>query len=451
MQAGDVVFRQLTADELTPVAAYRRLSAGAGRSFLFESVAGGETLGRYSFIGADPVRGISGSWDDLRRLMPPREPAHPDLPPFTGGAVGFFSWDLAREFERLPRHEKKPFGYLPSQPVQFDLYTTVVAFDHLHQKLFIISREGTERLDEIEEKLRSGPARGGTRLPDELPEIDLHADSTADRYCAAVEAAREYIRRGDIFQAVLSRRFLAPFTGDPLLLYRALRSLNPSPYLFLIRRDDVAVVGSSPEMLLRVQGGRLEYRPIAGTRPRGATTAEDRRLEAELRADAKEISEHVMLVDLGRNDLGRVSRFGTVSVENLLFVERYSHVMHLVSALSGELADGRDCFDALRACFPAGTVSGAPKIRAMEIIEELESSHRGIYAGAIGYVDFSGNLDTCIAIRTIVLHQGLANIQAGAGIVADSRPEHELAECEAKSGVLVQAVRLANALCGGSR
>jgi anthranilate synthase component 1 len=277
----------------------------------------------------------------------------------------------------------------------------------------------------------------------------MKADCSGEQYCDAVSTALEYIRRGDIFQVVLSRRHLAPYAGDPLMLYRALRSLNPSPYLFLLRQGEVSVVGSSPEMLLRVSGRRLHYRPIAGTRPRGTTAAEDRRLEAELRADAKEIAEHIMLVDLGRNDLGRVSRFGSVQVDELMFVERYSHVMHLVSSLSGELAEGRDCFDALRACFPAGTVSGAPKIRAMEIIEELEHSHRGIYAGAVGYVDFSGNLDTCIAIRTIVQHEGLACIQAGAGIVADSEPRRELEECEAKAGALVQAVRLATAMQEG--
>jgi len=308
-----------------------------------------------------------------------------------------------------------------------------------------MSRESMAEVEDLEKRLLRGPA--GVALPS--PENGsgtavLEPEGNGVHFREAVGRAKEYIRAGEIFQVVLSQRFSCPFSGDPFSVYRALRYLNPSPYLFFLKRDDVCVAGSSPEMLLRVQGRELEYRPIAGTRPRGASEEEEKALEQELLNDEKEKAEHVMLVDLGRNDLGRVAEFGTVSVEQFMFLEKYSHVMHLVSSLGARLRPGLDRFDALAACFPAGTVSGAPKVRAMEIIDELEPCPRGIYAGAIGYLDFSGNLDTCIAIRTVVMHRGRAVFQAGAGIVADSIPELEDQECRNKARVLSKALELSS-------
>jgi anthranilate synthase component 1 len=333
-----------------------------------------------------------------------------------------------------------------------DFYSNVLAFDHLKHQIVIVSHEGEERVRELEKKLfeqsveeqgegrlRLGESKSKTsrRVTSNFSEEDFHA---------AVCRAKEYITAGDIFQVVLSQRFEANFQGNPFNVYRALRYLNPSPYMFFLKRGDLSVAGSSPEMLVRVQGDALEYRPIAGTRGRGRTPREEEELEQELLNDEKERAEHLMLVDLGRNDLGRVSEYGSVKVKDFMLVEKYSHVMHLVSALRGRLRPGLDRFDALKACFPAGTVTGAPKVRAMEIVEELEPARRGIYAGAIGYLDYSGNLDTCIAIRTIVFHGGKAYLQAGAGIVADSVPALENKECRNKAEALFRALEMGEEL-----
>jgi anthranilate synthase component 1 len=433
-----VYHKSVLADLLTPVSAYLKVARGAHSAFLLESVEGGEKIGRYSFIGVKPYRSFEGAFADFRRQFPPVEPADPSLPPFTGGAVGIFCYDLVREFERLPTRQR---GSLPS--VLMDYYSTVLAFDHVQHRIVIMSHESMERVEELEESLLAAPlgaARPSTPCSELLRLSD--PDGGPDLYCRSVETAKEYIRAGDIFQVVLSQRYTVNFTGQPFDVYRALRYLNPSPYLFFLKRGAMCVAGSSPEMLLRVQGRDLEYRPIAGTRRRGTTPEDEARLEEELRRDEKERAEHVMLVDLGRNDLGRVSEYGSVRVENFMFLEKYSHVMHLVSSLRSRLRPELDRFDALAACFPAGTVTGAPKVRAMEIIDELECCPRNAYAGAIGYLDFCGNLDTCIAIRTIVMRPGEAILQAGSGIVADSTPELEDKECRNKARVLFGALEL---------
>jgi len=428
--------KTVLADLLTPVSAYLKVARESDHAFLLESVEGGERIGRYSFIGVDPYASFDGSFEDFRCQFPPAEPPHPDLPPFTGGAVGIFSYDMVREFERLPGPHA-----IEHPAVMVDYYAGVLAFDHVQHRIVIMSRESEGHVQGLEHRLMGQLEFPVAPSPDSVPPVSLPADGAA--FCQAVEAAKEYIRAGDIFQVVLSQRFELEFGGDPFSVYRALRYLNPSPYLFFIKRGRTSVAGSSPEMLLRVQGRDLEYRPIAGTRRRGRDSDHDKALEQELLGDEKERAEHVMLVDLGRNDLGRVSEYGSVRVENFMFLERYSHVMHLVSSLKSRLRTGLDRFDALSACFPAGTVTGAPKVRAMQIIDELESSPRGIYAGAIGYLDYSDNLDTCIAIRTIVMRDRRAIVQAGAGIVADSVPELENKECRNKAEVLLRALELA--------
>ncbi len=437
--------KSLLADLLTPVSAFLRVSSGARRSFLLESAEGGNKIGRYSFIGVNPERSFEGSLADFRTSFPKIEPSDPNLPPFTGGGVGIFCYDMIRELERLPDRLKGG----ESAPVMVDFYSTILAFDHLKHQIVILSHEGPEKIEELEGKLSKGV--------DLLERVSCRTEFSAsappasnfapEDFHAAVEISKEYIRAGDIFQVVLSQRFETDFEGNPFNVYRALRYINPSPYLFFLKREDTCLVGSSPEMLVRVQGLELAYRPIAGTRRRGRNSREEHKLEQELLNDEKERAEHLMLVDLGRNDLGRVSRYGSVQVESLMSVEKYSHVMHLVSSLKGELRPGLDRFDALVACFPAGTATGAPKIRAMEIIEELEPSRRGIYAGAIGYMDFCGNLDTCIAIRTIVLRDGKAYLQAGAGIVADSVPVLENKECCNKAQALFRALEMAREIC----
>jgi anthranilate synthase component 1 len=376
------------------------------------------------------------------------------LPRFTGGAVGYLGYDAIRLFERIPdRHEA---GDAPV--AAFSFYRAIVAFDHVLQHLILIAnvepgkRAAYERaqeiLDALEHDLTSGriaPRRRRGGAPDAHALEPRFADDGAE-FRAAVARAKEYIGIGDIFQVVLSRQTTVDCPVDPFTVYRALRMVNPSPYMYFLKDGDTAVAGSSPEILVRVEGRRVETRPIAGTRPRGATAEEDARLERELLADEKERAEHLMLVDLGRNDLGRVSRFGSVTVPEFMQVERYSHVMHIESSVVGELAPGRDALDALVAAFPAGTLSGAPKIRAMEIIDELEPARRGLYGGALGYLDLRGNLDFCIAIRTIVLAAGRATVQAGAGIVADSDPPTEQRETEAKAGALFAALGLAGEL-----
>ena len=381
---------------------------------MLESVEGAEKIGRYSFIGVDPQRSFDGNFAEFRRTFPATQPAQSDLPPFAGGAVGAFCYEMVREFERLPDLESADMAALDkgSGPVLMDFYSNILAFDHLKHQIVIVSHEGEERVRELEKKLfeqlSEEQREGGLALEDSKSETSRKVTSnfSEEEFHAAVRRAKEYITAGDIFQVVLSQRFEVDFQGDPFNVYRALRYLNPSPYMFFLKRGDLSVAGSSPEMLVRVQGDELEYRPIAGTRRRGRTSEEEKSLEQELLNDEKERAEHLMLVDLGRNDLSRVSEYGSVKVGDFMFVEKYSHVMHLVSALRGRLRPELDRFDALEACFPAGTVTGAPKVRAMEIIEEFEPARRGIYAGAIGYLDYSGNLDACIAIRTIVFHGG---------------------------------------------
>lgn len=447
--------KSVLADLLTPVSAFLRVSKGAERAFLLESVEGAEKIGRYSFIGVDPERIFDGKFDEFRRTFPETQLAYPDLPPFTGGAVGAFCYEMVREFERLPDLLSADTAALDAGagPVLMDYYSNILAFDHLKHQIIIISHKGEEPIRELEKKLFEQPLeeqrKGGLELGDSSDTRtprNVTSNFTEQEFYAAVGRAKEYITAGDIFQVVLSQRFEADFQGNPFDVYRALRYLNPSPYMFFLKRGELSIAGSSPEMLVRVQGDELEYRPIAGTRRRGRNSEEEDELEKELLNDEKERAEHLMLVDLGRNDLGRVSEYGSVKVEDFMLVEKYSHVMHLVSSLRGRLRSELDRFDALQACFPAGTVTGAPKVRAMEIIEEFEPARRGIYAGAIGYLDYSGNLDTCIAIRTIVFHEGKAYLQAGAGIVADSVPELENKECRNKAEVLFRALEMGEQL-----
>jgi anthranilate synthase component I len=473
-RAGNLVpvYENFTADLLTPVGAYLRVTHRAKYSFLLESVEGGENIARYTFVGADPAEvfrsrdkkcviepadGAREEFDEnpievLRRLMGRYKPVRvAGLPPLIGGAIGYFAYDMARLIERIPSTGSDELK-LDDAVLMF--YRGLVAFDHVRHRVWIVQNVFTEgpgslrakydaAVAEIERTrrklqapLRTERVKRGTRRGRLL----VRSNFTRARYISAVKRAKAYIRAGDIFQVVPSQRFTAKTDADPFEIYRALRVINPSPYMYFLRLDDVSVVGSSPEMLVKVQGRDAFYRPIAGTLPRGRNEEEDRANEARLLADPKERAEHIMLVDLGRNDLGRVCEYGSVKVDRLIYVERYSHVMHLVSSLSGKLREGVDCFDALMACFPAGTLSGAPKVRAMEIIDELEPTRRGIYAGAILYLDFSGNLDSCIALRTLVAKDGYAHIQAGGGVVADSVPEKEYEETVNKARALVAAL-----------
>jgi anthranilate synthase component 1 len=467
------VYETFIADMLTPVGAHLRLAHNAKYSFLLESVEGGETIARYTFAGAHPeevfrARGRQCSLETrgritkfqadpierLRSLSARYHPVRiPGLPPLIGGAIGYFAYDMVRLVERIPESAHDELG-LDDCVMMF--FLGLVAFDHVQHRIWVIRNVFTEGTGSLRAKYdaavreirRTRSALEGPlpRQPRARPSGPLRIQSnfTKPRYLAAVRKAKSYIRAGDIFQVVPSQRFSAQTNADPFEIYRALRVVNPSPYLYFLKLDGVSIVGSSPEMLLKVQGRDAFYRPIAGTLPRGRTEAEDRQLESRLLADPKERAEHIMLVDLGRNDLGRVCDYGTVTVERLMFVERYSHVMHLVSSLRGRLREGVDCFEALMACFPAGTLSGAPKIRAMEIIAELEPSRRGLYAGAIMYLDFSGNLDSCIALRTLVAKGGRAYIQAGGGVVADSVPAREYRETVNKARALVTALEIAH-------
>jgi anthranilate synthase component I len=468
------VCKDILGDLFTPAAAFLRVAQGRRRVFLLESVEGGERLARYSFIGWDPFLVIRGrghsisaeqqgevtTWeglpfDELRRLAAQFRPAPVEgLPPFTGGGVGFFAYDLVREAEKLP---STAVDDLALDDFQIMYFSTVLAFDHLRHRIHIVanvlSERGTQsleskyhdallRIEQVEKRLAAPASMPPPAPSPEMPEPV--SNLAPSQYFDNVGAAKRYIRAGDIFQVVLSQRLAMKVSCEPFDIYRALRFINPSPYMFFLRMDGLHLVGASPEMLVKVRDRHVEYGPIAGTRPRGATPDEDSRLAAELLADPKERAEHVMLVDLGRNDVGRVSRFGTVAVTDLMRVEKYSHVMHLVSTVEGELREDLDCYNALEACLPAGTVSGAPKVRAMEIIEELEPSRRGVYGGAVGYVDFSGNMDTCIALRTLVLKDGVAYVQAGGGIVADSVPEKEWEESMNKAQALIRAVKFAH-------
>jgi anthranilate synthase component 1 len=468
--------RELLADSLTPLAVYRRLRAaggGATHSFLLESIAGGVQVSRFSFIGAAPSV-VARLWPDrldicdaqgtraaagaplaaLRELLDSVESAESTVP-LTGGWVGFFGYDTIRLVERLPnRPPRDPYGLPYAAFARFD---SVVAFDHARQRVVAIANEiegevdraaAERRLDQLESLLTENVASGGIVLPAErlAPAATLPPTLSSDEYQAAVRKAKAYIRAGDIFQVVPARRWRIPRSPGALEVYRALRMVNPSPYMVLLETPEVTLVSSSPEMVVRKSGDVLESRPIAGTRPRGATPAEDHRLAEELLADPKERAEHVMLVDLHRNDLGKVARAASVTVPDFMVVEYYSHLIHIVSSVVAKIRPECSALDALLAAFPAGTLSGAPKIRAMEIIDELEPEARGPYGGAIGYFSFSGDMDTCITIRTVVIKDGEASITAGAGIVADSDPATEVRETEIKAAAMLQALALAAAL-----
>jgi anthranilate synthase component 1 len=467
------VWREILADLQTPVAAFLRLDPGPN-GFLLESVEGGERWARYSFLGGDafavvrasegivtvegdpPVRPAEGEAPlaYVRRLLAELDAPRLDgLPPFHGGAVGYIGYDCVRELEHLPAAPPDDLG-LPDLCLL--LTRTLVVFDHLAQTAFVITNVPTaagtkDPYEDAMERCEEAVAR--LRAPLDLPEGRIDGRDSKfetavpdDLYAEWVETAREHIYAGDVFQVVPSRRFEAPLSGSAFNAYRVLRTINPSPYMYYLRFAGVGgagtleVAGSSPEPLVRVTGDEIVTRPIAGTRGRGDTEEEDLLLEQDLLSDEKERAEHVMLVDLARNDVGKVARYGSVSVEELMVVERYSHVMHLVSSVTGRLAEGSSAFDALTACFPAGTVSGAPKVRAMEIIDSLEKTKRGPYAGVVGYFDLSGNLDTCITIRTIVATGGTAYVQAGAGVVADSDPRAEADETRRKAEALLRAV-----------
>ncbi|MFZ0516622.1 MAG: anthranilate synthase component I [Acidobacteriaceae bacterium] len=470
------ICKSWTADLETPVSAFLRVAYGEPEAFLLESVEGGENVGRYTFMGIRPYKKIIAHGDQittytgadaessegdvfelLRDSLAGHAPARlPGLPPFTAGAVGFFSYDAVRLIEKLPETAKDELA-MPEACLMF--FDTVLAFDHVKQEILLIATADLQR-----HKPQTAYANAVRRLHDlerrlakPLPKQTRHTVSgklqlkprtRKKDFLAGVERIKDYIAAGDIFQAVLSQRFDVEPGVDPFSIYRALRIVNPSPYMYFLRMGlrrpgDTSLAGSSPELLVRVHGRTVEYRPIAGTRPRGVDEVDDRRIEAELRADEKEMAEHVMLVDLGRNDVGRVSEYGTVQVKDLMFVERYSHVMHLVSALEGTLRHELSAVDAFRSCFPAGTLTGAPKVRAMEIIEELEPARRGVYGGSVFYADFSGNFDSCIAIRSLLMRGRQGHIQAGSGIVADSVPEKEFEESVNKAKAVVRAIERA--------
>jgi len=475
------VYRTVTADLETPVSAFLRIAAEEPEAFLLESVEGGEHVGRYTFIGVQPYKKMVARgaritvregkrefafdgdiFAELKKALSGHTPARmAGLPPFTAGAVGFFAYDVVRQIERLPSLAKDELG-VPDACLMF--FDQVLVFDHVKKEIHLIAtadfaretREGAyeravRRLNRMERRLAAAlPVR---RKKKPLGKLKVTARTSKAMFLKAVAKTKEYIASGDVFQCVLSQRFDCVPGVDAFDVYRALRIVNPSPYMYFLRfglegsgkkKATVShIVGSSPELLVRVHGRDVEYRPIAGTRPRSSDEAEDRALEADMRGDEKEVAEHVMLVDLGRNDVGRVSEFGSVKVKELMVVERYSHVMHMVSSLEGKLRAGLNAIDAFRACFPAGTLSGAPKIRAMEIIEELEPARRGVYGGSVLYADFSGNLDSCIAIRTLYMNGEQGHFQAGAGIVADSVPEKEFEESVNKARAVVRAIERA--------
>src|ERR1041385_2810476 len=478
------VAKTVAADLRTPVSAFLSVAAQEPNAFLLESVEGGEKIGRYTFLGARPymiltarggqitlerhgkkTRAAGDVFKVLDSLLREHTPAHvPGLPPFTAGAVGFFAHDAVRQIEELPLLAKDDLQ-MPDCTLMF--FDRLLAFDHVRHEIFIIATADVRR--QTPKQAYAHALRDIARIEKQLAapltakflraskpksakpkngKLKVEVSVSKKHFLRTVEKIKEYIMAGDVFQAVPSLRLELEPGMEPLNVYRALRRVNPSPYMYFLRMqglqsEEMTVLGSSPEMLVRVTGRKLEYRPIAGTRKRGKDEAEDARLEDELRNDEKERAEHVMLVDLGRNDVGRVSDYGTVRVRDLMFVERYSHVMHLVSAVEGTLRQGLTPVDAFAACFPAGTLTGAPKVRAMEIIEEVEPVRRGIYGGSVLYADFAGNLDSCIAIRTMLVKGKKAYVQAGAGIVADSVPESEHQECLNKAKALVRAVELA--------
>ena len=471
------VYREILADLETPVSAFLKIDDG-GDAFLLESVEGAEKWGRYSFLGVAPKlvfqsrghevsvgspgaplrpRPVSDPFAEVQALLGRHRPvAVKGLPRFSGGLVGYLGYDLVRFFERLPERAADDLG-LPDQYLM--LIDTLLVFDNTAQKIKVVTHAALDgesnpraaydaacaRIDQLIERLaRAVEVPTHPRLPERAAPV--RANMTQAEYEALVRRAKEYIVAGDVIQVVLAQRFECPLRAHPFNIYRCLRTVNPAPYMFYLRLGGNILIGSSPEVMVRLEGREITVRPIAGTCPRGTEERQDAELERELTSDPKEMAEHIMLVDLGRNDVGRVAAIGSVVVTERMIVERYSHVMHMVSNVRGVLRDGLDCFDAFRATFPAGTLTGAPKIRAMEIIEELEPVRRGVYGGAIGYFSFSGNMDTCIGIRTLLVKDGAVYVQAGAGIVADSEPEREHAECVNKSRAMIQAVRLAEGM-----
>ncbi|MCC7334123.1 MAG: anthranilate synthase component I [Pirellulaceae bacterium] len=489
------VFRRLLSDSYTPVSAFRQLDDGRSAACLFESVIGGEKVGRYSFIAVGPRCRLSAFGTQLEIHHAPTESSAnpstgssdsspstaaerpqtshvddplealwqsvagrrvavlPELPPLTGGAIGYASYDVVRYVEDLPN---APTDDRQLPDLDFSLFDDLVIFDHVTKSMFLVAhvhcdefktaelayRNGQQRLERLTTKLQQPTHALSAADFDSLPTgpLDPHSNFTQEEFEAAVRKCVEYIRAGDIFQVVISQRWELPRVCDPFEVYRTLRVINPSPFMFFVRTPAVTLVGSSPEVMCRVMDGVTTVRPLAGTRPRGKTPKEDQELAAELLADPKERAEHVMLVDLGRNDVGRVAKYGSIELSDVMVVERYSHVMHLSSNVQGDLRDGLHAMDALKACLPAGTVSGAPKVRAMEIIDEIEPHRRGPYAGAVGYIDYSGNMDTCIALRTIVFSDDKIYIQSGAGIVADSQPTAEYQETLNKAGAMLKAI-----------
>lgn len=473
------VVRDLFADTETPIRVFQQFY-NEERAFLLESVEGGVKWARYSFIGKDPFLLIRGKNNRTEvevggkrsfsehnpmevlkaHIRAYRSPQIEGMPRFTGGAVGFFGYDLLQYYEKIPAH---PVDDLEMDDLQFMFCDQVIAFDHFKQQIKVIAnvhvgQHDTEeqiiaaydrvcgKIDETIDRLQHSdvvPAPAVCSVPIDVELGEVRSNMTRPRYEQMVEQAKEYIRAGDIFQVVLSQRFEMDTEVSPLHVYRVLRTLNPSPYMYCLKMDDDVIVGASPEMLVRVEDSKVETSPIAGTRPRGENLEADDQLAQELLLDEKERAEHLMLVDLGRNDLGRVSEFGTVKCDTFMEIERYSHVMHIVSNVSGKLRQDKDFFDAFISCLPAGTLSGAPKLRAMEIISEMEKEARGAYGGAIGYLGFSGNMDSCITIRTIVFKKGKAYVQAGAGIVGDSVPQTEFEETANKAKALLTAIRAA--------
>lgn len=470
------VYRRMVSDTLTPVSAFHCIDDG-GSACLFESVIGGEKVGRYSFLASQPfmqlqaegdtvseVRGAERrEWKSSDPLQMLRDQLHglravrfPELPPFTSGAVGYAGYDVVRYSEDLPDAPQND-RQLPD--LSFAFYDRMIVFDHVSKTMFVIAmarldqhpedpdqayHSAQQSVDHMVEQLTStpDPLRCTDIVTAGEPAIAYQSNFTAGAFQDAVRKCVDYIEAGDIFQVVISQRLTLTIAADPFEIYRTLRIVNPSPFMFFLRTPDTTLVGSSPEILCRVMDGEITVRPLAGTRRRGADEHEDRRLGEELLADPKERAEHVMLVDLGRNDVGRVAEYGSVELSDVMVIERYSHVMHITSNVTGQLKPGNDAFDAIRACLPAGTVSGAPKVRAMQIIDELEPHRRGPYAGAVGYIDYSGNMDTCITLRTIVIQGNRAYVQAGAGIVADSIPAQEYQETLNKARGLLKAIEI---------
>lgn len=446
------VYKEIIAGQETPVSAFKKIEGEY--SFLLESIEGGANIARYSFLGTVAKKQVHsfGSFEEIRSLLAKIKPVIlEDLPRFHGGLVGYVSYDMIRQLENIPDKNKDDLK-LPN--LLFFLTDTILAFDHVKHKIIIISNakiqldpgqayeEACRRIVSLEKKLAK-PIKIGSLSNKKHKSLKINSNLTKKQFETMVKKCKEYIFSGDIIQAVLSQRFMVKTKIDPFKVYRVLRKINPSPYMYYLKFGHVQIVGSSPEVMVRLENGQATLRPIAGTRPRGKDEEQDKQMEQELLASKKEQAEHIMLVDLGRNDLGRVCDYGSVKVTEQMAIERYSHVMHIVSNVVGTLQKGKDSVDLLTACFPAGTVSGAPKVRAMQIIDELESIKRGPYAGSVGYFGFSGELDSCITIRTIVFSNNKAYVQAGAGIVADSVPSQEYQETINKAKAMLKAIELA--------